>query len=164
MTVREQDWLYNKAKVMDSIVEIGCWKGKSTHALCSGAKGMVTAVDHFKGGNSEIERKVHHRDAKNAEAEFMKYVGSRFSNLELIVSDSLSAAKSMTDRKFEMVFIDGSHDDKQVTLDLQAWEPKATKLISGHDYTNMEPVQKAVNDYFGQDNVRTFDSIWFVEK
>ena len=162
MTVREQNWLYEKAKEMDSIVEVGCWKGKATHALCSGCKGMVTAVDHFQG--SEGERETYHKDSENAYNEFMKNVGNRFSNLNIVVGESLKTADAMKKLNFDMAFIDAGHKYDEVTADLNAWNRLATNLICGHDYTNMGEVQKAVNDFFGQKAIRTYDSIWYVEK
>ncbi len=48
MSLKELNWLYQQAKKCDSILEIGSWKGRSTHALLSGCKGIVTCVDTFK--------------------------------------------------------------------------------------------------------------------
>ena len=50
MSEPELTQLYKWACECESIVEIGSWRGRSTHALLSGCKGKVYAVDHF-GGN-----------------------------------------------------------------------------------------------------------------
>ena len=47
MEQTELEWLYSIASEMESIVEIGSWKGRSIHALCTRCKGTVTAIDLF---------------------------------------------------------------------------------------------------------------------
>jgi len=160
MTAREQNWLYDKAKQMQSVVEIGSWKGKSTHALCCGCPGMVTAVDHFKG--SAKEREGAHKEAAEHDvyAEF-KANTACFKNLAVLKMSSSKASFEVGNA--DMVFIDGGHEYEEVLADIKAWLPKTKKLICGHDYTNFEGVHRAVNEYFGTDGVKLFDSIWFKE-
>jgi len=43
------EWLHDTAKRMASVVEVGCWKGRSTYALLAGCLGPVYAVDHWEG-------------------------------------------------------------------------------------------------------------------
>jgi predicted O-methyltransferase YrrM len=76
MSETELLWLFNTAKEMNSVVEIGSWKGRSTHALLSGCKGTVYAVDHFLG--SVDERETYHAEAKTRDIykDFMGNVGS----------------------------------------------------------------------------------------
>lgn len=51
MTVEELNWLLETGKAMESIVEVGSWKGRSTFAQCSSGCPRVYAVDHFKGSS-----------------------------------------------------------------------------------------------------------------
>jgi hypothetical protein len=155
MTQGELDWLYSKSQQMDSVAEIGSWKGRSTFALLSGCKGPVYAIDHFQGDpNSERQKVAKEEDIYEV---FMKNV-AHFPNLKVMRMSSLEAADKMDGNKIEMVFIDGNHDD--ASSDIQTWLPKTTKLICGHDY-NRESVRKAVEEKFGE--VKTFQSIWFKE-
>jgi hypothetical protein len=65
MTRDELTWLYETAQTMQSIAEIGCWKGRSTCALLSGCPGTVHAVDHFLGSATErdtFHKEVHTKD------------------------------------------------------------------------------------------------------
>ena len=168
MTTRELNWLFNEAKKYQSIAEIGSWKGKSTHALCSGIdpKGSVWAIDHFEG--SSEERESYHAEAVDSDSVFEEFLSNmdRFNNITVIRRDSLDAAKRMYqgDRSFDMVFIDADHTYEGVRNDLKAWDHLATKVISGHDYTNFPEVHRAVNDYFKGFNVHSYESIWFVRK
>jgi len=160
MRMPELTWLYETAKTMDNIAEIGSWKGKSTHALLSGCKGKVTAVDHFKGSPGEVGHKEAKSDA--VYKAFLKNVG-HFKNLIVNREDSIKASKKYLDRYFDMVFIDGSHQYKDVRKDIKAWLPKAKKLICGHDYSDVWPdVKKAVNDELGEENIKAVDSIWYM--
>lgn len=133
----ELDWLYDRACEMKEIVEVGAWKGRSTHALLSGALisgGRVFSVDHFRGNPSELAD-VHAEAAAGGDAiydQFLANVGG-FPNLAVIRMDSLEAASMFPDHSVDMVFIDGEHQGASVLADLAAWAPKVTKLLCGHD-------------------------------
>jgi hypothetical protein len=144
MSTPELNWLYETARGMQSIVEIGCWKGRSTYALLSGCPGTVHAVDHFRG--SLYEREVKHREAQTTDlyAEFLRNVGG-FGNLVVHRMASSDAAAQIAEA--DMVFIDGGHSFDEVCADLEAWLPVARKLICGHDY-QFPPVLMAVHQYF----------------
>lgn len=158
MSPVELDWLYKTAKTMDSVAEIGSWKGKSTHALLSGCKGTVTAIDHFKGSKGEEKA---HAEAKDRDifADFLANVGS-FKNLKVFKRKSLAAVNKFADKSVDMVFIDGEHTYEAVRDDIRAWTPKARKLVCGHDY-NLPEVKQAVQEAFGE--VDTAGSIWIVD-
>lgn len=134
-------WLFNIAKEMDSIVEIGSWKGRSTHALLSGCKGDVYAVDHFLGSQAESKA---HAEARTGDIykQFMENVGS-FNNLHVLKMDNAEAVKQFEDKSVDMVFIDGGHTRQEVIDDINRWLPKVKKVICGHDYP-MGSIQRAI--------------------
>ena len=150
MTKEEMNWLFKVAQDKQSIVEIGSWMGKSTHALLSACKGTVTAVDHFKGSPGE-EAHV----GKDPYPEFIKNVGM-FANLKVLKMSSQEAAREV--ETTEMVFIDGAHDYDSVKADIKTWLPKTTKLICGHDI-QWPGVQVAVAEELGF--VHTCGTIWY---
>lgn len=169
MRVKEQNWLYDRAKEMDTVVEIGSWKGKSTHALCCAAK-QVTAIDHFLGteeeeGRGEVYGGAFKEVAEGADIYKVFRKNTRmFNNLRVLRMSSDEAFKQYgKSLAADMIFIDGEHETDQLLLDLENYEPLAKKLICGHDYTNMPSVQIAISKYFKKD-VNTYDSIWYVEK
>lgn len=165
MSPQELNFLHDSAKKMKSIIEIGSWKGRSTHALLTGAQpcgGVVTAVDHFGGSTGE--------DWQHAEAKtevvfetFKKNVGS-FPNLNVRRSSSEEAAQQLGSA--EMIFVDAGHSYEDCKKDLLLWKGKATKLLCGHDYCDAWPgVKRAVDEVIGRiDGVA--GSIWykFVER
>jgi glycosyltransferase involved in cell wall biosynthesis/precorrin-6B methylase 2 len=132
-------WLFNMAKEMESVVEIGSGKGRSTHAILSACKGAVYAVDHFSGNVDEPE----------IYKEFVKNVGS-FKNLEVLKMTSEMAVRQFEDGSVDMVFIDGNHSYEEVLADIKRWLPKAKKIICGHARRNWQ-VKKAVREVFEND-------------
>jgi autotransporter strand-loop-strand O-heptosyltransferase len=160
MNYKECVWLHGVANKMDSICEIGSWKGRSTHALLSGTKGTVTAVDHFKGSVGE--------DGPHAEAKqpddpvYRQFIENTkgFDNLNVYRSSSLEAAAHFEGQKFDMVFIDAEHSYEAVKKDIKAWKSKAKLLICGHDYSDDWPgVKRAVHEEIGL--VDHCESIWY---
>jgi hypothetical protein len=152
MRPEELQWLYEMACRMASVVEIGSWKGRSTHALLS-AGARVVAVDNWK---TIIQK----HDPARAEMAFKANLAA-FAKLSVLKLESLDAARQFRRRSVDMVFIDGTHTYEAVLADIQTWLPKARKLICGHDYKPSWPgVQQAVREVFGKD-FGVFKGIWF---
>jgi hypothetical protein len=156
----ELDWLYEKSRKMNSIVEIGSWMGRSTHAFLTGCpNGLIYAVDHFKGNPSQIEDE--HKEAKNGEIydKFKANVG-HFPNLAILKMDSMEAVRLFEPKSVDMVFIDGEHTPEAFRRDLISWSSKARKVIAGHD---LDMVWKVLKELAIPVDVPENTSIWFFE-
>lgn len=151
MTPSQVVWLFETAKKMDSIVEIGSWIGRSTHALLSGCKGIVHAIDIFQ------DNKVALTTGEEQYQQFTKNVGS-FKNLMTYRMSSEEGVKRFEDKSIDMVFIDGGHSYENVKKDIELWLPKVKKLICGHDYQG-EDVKRAVDEKLG--TIENINNIWF---
>lgn len=140
----EIDWLCRNAAQFKSIVEVGSWKGRSTAALLNATTGTVFAVDHFQGTPSELNAK--HAEAKTVDifGQFLDNVG-RYPNLQVLKMSSEEAATRFPDGSAEMVFLDADHTEEGLTVDLETWLPKCSKLLCGHD-VELEPVRKALEN------------------
>jgi len=159
MTDRELELLRHLATTSKSIVEVGSWKGRSTKELLEACEGTVYAVDHFRGSTGDTTEYI--ADITDVHEEFMSNVG-HYKNLSVLTGDSLEIANSFNGTKVEMVFIDAGHTYDECKADIEAWMPKCTKIISGHDYGDDWPgVKKAVDEKFNKVNV--VDSIWWVD-
>lgn len=150
MGKEELQFLYDRAGEMSDIVEIGSYLGRSTHALLSGCNGKVIAIDTWKGGKLiPMDGTEYDKFLEN-----IKGVGQ----LTTIIGDSVEISKTI--EPVDMVFLDGDHTYDGVKRDIEAWLPKAKKLICGHDHDPEFPgVIKAVSELIGE--VDVIDSIWF---
>lgn len=154
----EVNYLHEEAKNHETIVEIGSWKGRSTHALLSGCPGTVYAIDHFLG--SENEKDGPHKEAVDDVVynQFLNNVG-HFPNLKVLRMSSKEASEQFKDKSIDMVFIDGEHTEKGIEEDIALWLPKAKKVICGHDYGTQYPgVKKHVDINFN--GIELHNTVW----
>jgi len=159
MTDSELSILKYLASKSKNVVEIGSWKGRSTKALLESCKGMVYAVDHWKGSATDITQDLVY--LKPIYDDFIKNVG-HYENLIVDPGYSVDIAKNYENNSIDMVFIDAGHTYEECKADIEAWLPKCRKIIAGHDYTeNYTGVVKAVNEKFSDINV--IDTIWWKE-
>lgn len=143
MSEEELQWLFEQAQNMESIVEIGSFKGRSTDALLSsGAK--VTAIDNWKL----------HWDKSNAQhgetvyKEFMENT-KEYKNIEILRSNSNEAVTKFDEESVDMVFMDFTTTYPEYLESIKKWLPKTNKLICGHEYSEKFPdVIKAVDEVF----------------
>ena len=156
-TELELEWLEDRAKKMTSIVEIGCWKGRSAKALLEGCAGKVWCVDHFKGSPDAQFSTRDRAEKEKIYERFVENVG-QYPNLEIMKMSSRDAAE-MFNTETDMVFIDGDHSYEAVKKDIELWLPKCRKLICGHDYNE---VWKAVHEVLGK-ITGIYESIWYKE-
>lgn len=154
----ELEWLYTTAALMSSVLEVGSWMGKSSHALMSGCKGIVISVDHFLG--TEGSREGVHAVAKTKDIANIWWEGMKgFPRFGVMKMSSEDAAAFIAPASIDMVFIDGDHTGKAFRKDLELWLPKAKKIICGHDYGS--DIKKVVDELFPEVRKVAF-SIWYV--
>lgn len=152
-----------------TIVEIGCWLGKSSSFLADAKKPnqKIICVDTWEGSASELE--TNHTLVKTHDIYeiFKDNMGDR--DYQAIKKPSVEAAKSFEDNSLDAVFIDAEHTYNAVKADIEAWYPKLKNggYISGHDYDrNWPEVRRAVNDCFKGRLVKEgmFGCCWVVKK
>lgn len=159
MLPEELQFLYTTAKGVNSVLEIGSWKGRSTHAILSGCKGEVVAVDHFRGSAQPGDATNWMAKQEDVYKEFMQNVG-HFTNLKVIKATSKEAKELLGDKKFDMIFIDGEHSYESVKEDIALWKDNASIILCGHDYCSpWPPVMRAVDESIAKDGV--VGSIWY---
>ncbi len=132
MDTEELLWLFGMASQMKNVVEVGSWKGRSTHALLSGCRGTVYAVDTWLGSLSQINDAHAEAKTKDIFSEFMQNVG-HFKNLVPMRMHSVRAARLFANKWVDMVFIDADHFYEPFRKDVEAWLPKCRKVLCGHD-------------------------------
>src|SRR5580704_363760 len=149
MSEMDLNWLGEQAKTRDFIVEVGSYQGRSTRALGENARGVVYAIDDWKGlrtvdqgwweaGTPDDERKTLYERFSTHTGDLMlagKVIPVRTNH------DDVPPLPGFAD----MVFIDGSHDYHSVKRDILTWLPRTSSgaLICGHD-SNQAPLMAAV--------------------
>lgn len=160
MNYDELIWLGRTAAEMESVLEIGCWQGKSTFALLTACPGPVYAVDHFQGSP---EHQGEMAGGFRPYPEFLKNCG-HFPNLRLFpVSSQQAALNPNIPPLVDMVFIDGAHEYEAIAEDLHLWGSRARKIVSGHDY-GYTSINRALEEKFGRQRIEQGNgTIWFVK-
>jgi hypothetical protein len=136
------------------VVEIGCWRGRTTRALCDNCSGQVTVVDHFEGSDG-IDDDMEYMEKLTGDPDWLYHEFEHnlqgVTNLEICCATSEEAATQFTrdHRSFDLIFLDGAHDYQSVTRDLKAWIPLLTDpgLFILHDFT-FPDVRRATLDLY----------------
>jgi len=166
------DLFVDRAKDGDTLVEIGCFLGRSACYLgerikASGKRVTLLCVDVWptqfdfrdgKGGGDLIEAPFEIFLANVRQAGLIDIIVP-------IRRPSVQAAQFITN-DLVAVFIDGDHEYDGCIADIRAWLPKVRSggIIAGHDYSDTFPgVPKAVAEVFG-DKIRTIGQSWIHEK
>ncbi len=148
MAYKEQLFLFTTARRMESVIELGSWKGKSTHAICSSGCPKVLAIDTWKG--SAFEPEAHAEAASGSVFEEFKNNTKQFKNLKWIQGDINDCVEMVGDQSVDMIFIDAGHTYEEVKNDIRKWKSKARILLCGHDYGYGWPgVIQAVSEELG---------------
>lgn len=144
-------------------VEVGTYLGRSLCSLGevverSGKRITVIGVDTCRGSGPEGWRnKDFHVDAVRdgggtfAGTLHRNVIDCGFGDkIQLIISDSVSAARLFSDASLDWVHLDARHDYASVQADIEAWLPKIRNggWLSGDDYDEQKwpDVVRAVND------------------
>lgn len=159
-------WLENTAKDMQSIVEIGVYKGRSLYTLAKSCKGKVYGIDPWLARPDREKCFYRYIDMDEVYQEAQENLAG-LPNVKLIRKPSLDAVKMFDDKSIDMVFIDGDHAFESVVIDIVIWEPKTKKIICGHDYNIKNPnfagVVNAVNKHYkGRFKIAENTRIWYV--
>lgn len=153
MELDELRWISKEASQNRIIVEIGCWKGRSTKALCS-TPGCVYAVDPWEPyGNEEDVKEFLERGWEGIYQDFLMNLQGEIKDgrVEVLRMRSTDAATLLAKKvsAIDLVFIDGDHRYETVKAEIEMYLPLIKKggLIAGHDYAPDCPgVIKAVDE------------------
>ena len=169
----ELQFLYDIAKTLQNgacVVEIGCWKGRSSHAIASGIRDSgkninLTCIDTFAGA---ITNAAQQERAKQENVKAIFENNMKEFSFDTFVGNSVDFAQCFKDNETDFLFLDGNHDYEFVINDINAWFPKVKVggIFCGHDYrTGYKGVKKAVDEFFVNYTIELIpDSIFLVRK
>jgi predicted O-methyltransferase YrrM len=174
-TVLKQSRMREPLKVL----EIGSWKGRSTHALISAlatlsSYSILYCVDDW----SKADHKETDEIRLQAQTEFCNNITAlsqslKYENINTRNCSSHYAAMLLSDVKFDVIFLDADHSYEAVKQDLKLWWPllNVGGVFLGHDFvagreTLTNQVRKAVWEKFKKSEVRLIPggSIYRIDK
>lgn len=166
LTEAEAEALGKMASEASLIAELGSWLGRSTVAMAANALGHVYAVDTWQGS-------AEHQDILCGKPQDWLY-GEFLRNTKdypifPLRMDSLRAAEffRILGVKFDLIFLDASHDYESVKADILFWEPLLTSsgTLAGHDYDTIGEwtgVVQAVDELCPEREIISGTSLWRV--
>jgi len=119
---QEAEFLYTLARRKGNLVEIGCWRGRTTIILLMAAGiwgAKVTSIDPF--GKERMPKRYAKLEATAEKwIDGLTRVGLQPGTLLAMISDE---ARQHYDKEISLLFIDSDHSYKQVKQDLSNWTP-----------------------------------------
>ena len=159
------DDIYRQA-VVDAVdgsrmVEVGTWLGRSAAFLAveirrSGKNVSLWCVDTFRGTRGEAVHGpvvLNHGGSVRQAFELAMRRGGVRDLIQVIESESHTAAERFQEESLDFVFIDADHSYEEVKRDIAAWIPKIKcgGVLAGHDHCEQFPgVVRAVTEAFSR--------------
>lgn len=150
-----------------SVVELGVYDGKNLIYLAkNNPQTNFVGIDLWKHFDSERINTLKPKNQSDWDDLYNLLIleTKSIQNLRLIRSDTIEAADTFENLSIDLIFVDASHDYRDVKNDILTWLPKisTTGIISGHDYgLQYIGVIKAVTEVFGTDNLDVlYDAVW----
>jgi len=157
---------YNKDSKL-SICEVGVYEGRCTamwnvQLINEGFQYDYYAIDNFEG-SSEHKRDNQIPIYETAQSNLLPIINK----INLIKSNSTSAANKFKDETLDIVYIDASHEYEFVKEDILTWLPKIKNggFLCGDDYHEAwQGVVKAVDEIFQNKKTIIGGTQWLVIK
>jgi predicted O-methyltransferase YrrM len=143
-------------------VEVGAWHGRSTcyalaRLLADRKRVRYTVVDHFRGSSGPGDMTgtlAALEPGGTVRPLFERSVAplTKHRPVEVMETDSLTAASFFAPASLDWVYLDGAHTEADVAADVAAWLPKLKPggWCVGDDWAYCWPgVQRAVEKAFG---------------
>ena len=159
----ELTWLAEQASCHHLLLEVGSWKGATACALAANTKGTLTCVDTWQGGdNPDFRKEIAEHTPDWAFEEFQRNTDG-LKNVLRVRMTSLKAAQFLWNYKYDMIYLDASHDYDSVKQDILAWRPLLSPggLLCGHD-RSWDGVAHAIDELVPNHKVGA-GAIWYAD-
>jgi len=155
------------ARMSDTILEVGTYKGRSARCLADNTKGKVYCVDPWLPYYALNNGKPHPGIIPNVLDEFKENLRDHIeANKVFPCQGNLTYYFDKLPR-IDFAFIDGDHRYEEVKRDICHCRKlvKHEGIIAGHDYGHKEwvGVREAVEDLFPKDKINVQETIWWVK-
>jgi len=155
----EEFVLRNLAQGKSLCIDLGTFLGRSAVILGLGAQ-RVASIDLFEQvGDYDGACKLH-RELRRPASEIQSYFRQRYSNVEIVQSDTTEAASRFQDGTVELLFEDSDHRYEVARRNAEVYLPKLTTggILLLHDCNPMHPgVLRLSNELQDDSRVRLLD-------
>jgi hypothetical protein len=145
------------------MVEVGSYAGESAELFVGTGKiKEIVCVDPWENGYDKSDGGSERRSMKEVEKIFDKRMeNSCKGKYRKIKGTSEEASTIFKDQSLDLVYIDGNHQYKAVSLDIKKWLPKVKSggYISGHDWSR-DGVKRAIEESIGTPCSTFSDDSW----
>ncbi len=168
MSTPELQFLAQRARESELIIEFGSYHGRSTRALADNTNGVVFAVDPWNGIYFDDKGNQVGYIEPTAYEKFQENLRDHLDNEKVIPFQMYSYDFPIRGNQLaDFIFIDGDHRREAVKEDIQIalYLIKNGGIIAGHDYGRADwpGVKRAVDELF-PDGVNKVDTIWWIQK
>ncbi|MFH5805572.1 class I SAM-dependent methyltransferase [Alienimonas sp. DA493] len=159
-----------------AVVEIGCWKGKSTFCLASGLRsGKVFSIDPFDASGEDGSAEIYGSTRGDAplKEQFERNLSEFFTDGRVTALPGLSSEFVGRFERIDLLFIDGDHSVPGCRFDFESFSPAVNDggFVAFHDYDparpDLGPTWVVENLVLGNDRWRPAlraDSLWVCQK
>lgn len=174
-TPEELVWIARQASKAGVVIDIGCWRGRTTKIMAAVCPGFVVAVDHLRApytgetARNEILKKC--EDLEIARDFLANLADELYRGKVIAVLEDGHKAREAVERALnghhaDFIWIDGDHGYDEVKADIQFYTRllRPRGVMSGHDFEPSFPgVVRAVEELC-PDYKRTHGTSWYVTR
>lgn len=162
-SVADLEWLAWAAQGCNDILELGCYRGRSTRALLDNSQSCLWCVDSWSGvDDSGIQGRI--TITEDDYRQFLENIADEEERVTVMRMFTREAFPILPVETFNLIFIDADHDYEAVKFDIKHSLPllKPGGILCGHDYNDRWPgVAKAVHEFFGDEFGIGGTQIWW---
>lgn len=158
-TVEELVWLARHAEKSHLVIDVGCWRGRTTKIMAAVCPGVVVAVDHLRAPyTGETARNEILKKSLDLEiySSFLSNLHDEMRNSKVVCVHADGEGvyepvlQFLNGRKVDMAWIDGDHGYADAKRDILTYGAMVRPggLLCGHDYEPAFPgVVQAVEEF-----------------
>lgn len=167
MTENELKWLANRANETKTIIEVGCYEGRSTRALADNTSGIIHAVDPWNGKQQYYGGEIHQNGDNTTYSKFHCNLADHINSGRVKIHRQNFHEFSLPLGEYaDLVFIDAIHEYNALIYDCARANAMLAQggIIAGHDYSDSywPEVKKFVDEFYPDKQVE--DTIWWIQK
>lgn len=157
-SAEELAWMAEQASNAKIVIDVGCWRGRTTKTMASVCPGIIIAIERIDGpysddtGRNEILKSVSQTSIFSDFFENLKNEVKEYRVIPIFINapEVYRHVKAMLgETRVDFVWVDGDHAYPDVSQDIRIYGGLVQDggILAGHDYEPSFPgVMKAVDE------------------